>query len=326
MIAILPGSRKSEIYHHSKPLSDFINIYKKQNPDVEIILALNKESDLLGELKLLSKKISIIYDSTQKVLASCDMAVVASGTATLEAAILAKPMVVIYKSNKLSNFILSNFFLKTKFISLPNILSQEKIVFELRQNQVSGKEISEKVELTLKNKEVISEKLSLIRDSLLVSDSNKFSIALKRNSRKMKKYLVGADEVGRGCLFGPVVAAAVILGNNNNFELKDSKKLSEKKRIILLSEIERNAIKISIGKASVKEIDSLNIKEASLLAMKRAILGLKVKNIEIIVDGIDIPKINYPCKAIIKADDKIPEVMAASIVAKVHRDNLMIDF
>ena len=140
----------------------------------------------------------------------------------------------------------------------------------------------------------------------------------------MKNYLVGVDEVGRGCLFGPVVAAAVILGNNNNFDLKDSKKLSEKKRIKLLSKIERNAIKISIGKASVKEIDFLNIKEASLLAMKRAILGLKVKNIEVIVDGIDIPKINYPCKAIIKADEKIPEVMAASIVAKVHRDNLII--
>ena len=93
---------------------------------------------------------------------------------------------------------------------------------------------------------------------------------------------------------------------------------------MLFRDIKNNAIKISIGEASVKEIDSLNIKEASLLAMKRAILGLKVKNIEVIVDGIDIPKINYPCKAIIKADDKISEVMAASIVAKVHRDNLMI--
>ena len=140
----------------------------------------------------------------------------------------------------------------------------------------------------------------------------------------MKKYLVGADEVGRGCLFGPVVAAAVILGNYKNFDLKDSKKLSEKKRVILLNDIKKNATKISIGEASVNEIDLLNIKEASLLAMKRAILGLKFKNIEVIVDGIDIPKINYPCKAIIKADDKIPEVMAASIVAKVHRDNLMI--
>ena len=140
----------------------------------------------------------------------------------------------------------------------------------------------------------------------------------------MKKYLVGADEVGRGCLFGPVVAAAVILGNYKNFDLKDSKKLSEKKRVILFNEIKKNATNISIGEASVNEIDILNIKEASLLAIKRAILGLKFKNIEVIVDGIDIPKINYPCKAIIKADDKIPEVMAASIVAKVHRDNLMI--
>ena len=140
----------------------------------------------------------------------------------------------------------------------------------------------------------------------------------------MKNYLVGADEVGRGCLFGPVVAAAVILGNYKNSELRDSKKLSEKKRTMLFRDIKNNAIKISIGEASVKEIDSLNIKEASLLAMKRAILGLKVKNIEVIVDGIDIPKINYPCKAIIKADDKISEVMAASIIAKVHRDNLML--
>ena len=134
----------------------------------------------------------------------------------------------------------------------------------------------------------------------------------------MKNYLVGADEVGRGCLFGPVIAAAVILGNYKNSELRDSKKLSEKKRTMLFRDIKKNAIKISIGEASVKEIDSLNIKEASLLAMKRAILGLKVKNIEVIVDGIDIPKINYPCKAIIKADDKISEVMAASILSLIH--------
>ena len=179
VIAILPGSRKSEIKHHSKPLADFINTYKKENSDVEIVVALNKESDLQGELKQLSKKINVIYNSTQKVLAICDLAIVASGTATLEAAILAKPMVVIYKSNKFSNFILSNFFLKTKFISLPNILSQEKIVFELRQNQVSGKEIFEKVELTFKNQKDISFKLSLIKDSLLVSNLNKFSNALK---------------------------------------------------------------------------------------------------------------------------------------------------
>ena len=76
----------------------------------------------------------------------------------------------------------------------------------------------------------------------------------------MKKYLVGADEVGRGCLFGPVVAAAVILGNYKNFDLKDSKKLSEKKRAILFNDIKKNATNISIGEASVNEIDLLNIK------------------------------------------------------------------
>ena len=140
----------------------------------------------------------------------------------------------------------------------------------------------------------------------------------------MKSYLVGVDEVGRGCLFGPVIAAAVILDKYQNSELKDSKKLSEKKRILICNQIQNHAKKVSIGEASVKEIDILNIKEASLLAMKRAILGLETENIEVLVDGIEKPKINYPCKAIIKADDKIPEVMAASIIAKVHRDNLMI--
>tara|TARA_B100001113_G_scaffold344950_1_gene333974 strand:+ start:12488 stop:13048 length:561 start_codon:yes stop_codon:yes gene_type:complete len=142
----------------------------------------------------------------------------------------------------------------------------------------------------------------------------------------MKIHLVGVDEVGRGCLFGPVIAAAVILGTNKNFGLKDSKKLTEQKRRLLSRDIKKYASKVSIGEASVEEIDSLNIKEASLLAMERAVLGLKTNNIEVIVDGIDIPKINYPCKSIIKADSKIYEVMAASIIAKVHRDNLMKEF
>ena len=142
----------------------------------------------------------------------------------------------------------------------------------------------------------------------------------------MKPFLVGVDEVGRGCIFGPVVAAAVILGKYQNFELKDSKKLSEKKRLMLSMDIQKNASEISIGAASAEEIDSLNIKEASLLAMERAILGLNEQNLEVIVDGVDLPKVIFPSQAIIKADEKIPEVMAASIVAKVYRDNLMIDF
>ena len=96
----------------------------------------------------------------------------------------------------------------------------------------------------------------------------------------MTTYLAGVDEVGRGCIFGPVIAAAVILGKYQNPELKDSKKLSPKKRIQLCNDIRRGASKVSIGEVSVEEIDNLNIKEASLLAMKRAILGLKKNNIE----------------------------------------------
>ena len=88
-------------------------------------------------------------------------------------------MVVIYKSNFFSNFILSNFFLKSKFIALPNILSQEKIVFELRQNQVTGSEIYDKSILTLKNKKDISDRLNSLRDSLLVQDPSKFSRAIQ---------------------------------------------------------------------------------------------------------------------------------------------------
>ena len=103
IIAILPGSRQSEIKHHNKPLSDFINDYVNENPETEIILALNKKSDLFGDLAKLSNKIKVIFNSTQKVLSICNLSVVASGTATLEAANLSKPMVVIYKSNFLSN-------------------------------------------------------------------------------------------------------------------------------------------------------------------------------------------------------------------------------
>ena len=178
IIAILPGSRKSEIKHHEKPLIDFINKYNLEDPNLEIILALNKESDLSEGFKN-TKGLKIIFNKTQKVIAACDLAIVASGTATLETAILAKPMVVIYKSNFLSNFILSKFFLKTKYISLPNILSQEQIVFELRQNQVTGQNILKKALCTYKRKDEIITKLKLLRESLIVEDSNKFTNALR---------------------------------------------------------------------------------------------------------------------------------------------------
>ena len=142
----------------------------------------------------------------------------------------------------------------------------------------------------------------------------------------MIKYLAGVDEVGRGCIAGPVIAAAVILGKKKINGLNDSKQVSANKRIVLAETIKEQAFKYCFGLASVEEIDSINIRQASLLAMKRAIIGLKLKNLHLIIDGVDIPEVEYPCRALIKADTKIPEVMAASIIAKVYRDNLMKEY
>ncbi|RCL41677.1 MAG: lipid-A-disaccharide synthase [Gammaproteobacteria bacterium] len=180
VIAILPGSRKSEIKYHEGPLIDFINLYKKDNEDTEIVLALNKLEDMPKNFIEIKDKIKIVFGETQKALSMADVAVVASGTATLEAAILAKPMVVIYKSNLISNFILSNFFLKSKYISLPNILSQSEIVPELRQNKVTGLEILSKVNSVFLSESKIINQLSSLKDNLSVNDSAKFSRAIKK--------------------------------------------------------------------------------------------------------------------------------------------------
>ena len=138
------------------------------------------------------------------------------------------------------------------------------------------------------------------------------------------KLIAGVDEVGRGCLAGPVIAAAVIFKNNIP-GLKDSKKLSIKKRQKLSLIIMENSY-FSFGSASVKEIDEINILQASLLAMKRAILNLSVKPGKILVDGVHKPDLDIDTQTIIKGDSYIDEISAASIIAKVYRDNLMLQF
>ncbi len=138
------------------------------------------------------------------------------------------------------------------------------------------------------------------------------------------KIIAGVDEVGRGSLIGPVYAAAVILKKSINKKLlKDSKSLTRLRRENLAKYIKNNSI-WSIGKASVKEIEKINILHASLLAMKRAIIKLKKKPNLVLIDGNKLPEIkNYQLKSIVKGDQKIPSISAASIIAKVARDQMV---
>ena len=135
----------------------------------------------------------------------------------------------------------------------------------------------------------------------------------------------GVDEVGRGCLAGPVFAAAVILNKNIDIKnIKDSKKIPFKKRILLSKYIKKNSV-YAIGSASVKEINKINILNASLLSMERALKKLKKKPSIAYIDGLFIPKnLKINCKAFIKGDEKITCIAAASIVAKTARDLFMI--
>ena len=147
---------------------------------------------------------------------------------------------------------------------------------------------------------------------------------------KLKPYLTsfneaGCDEAGRGCLAGPVIAAAVILPKGyKNIMLDDSKKISEKNRNELMIDIEKNAVAIGIGIVEERKIEKINILQASLLAMHLAIKNLAIKPSHLVIDGNKFnphPKIDHTC--IIKGDGKYLNIAAASIIAKTKRDEIM---
>ncbi|EJL3949305.1 ribonuclease HII [Vibrio parahaemolyticus] len=136
--------------------------------------------------------------------------------------------------------------------------------------------------------------------------------------------IAGVDEVGRGPLVGDVVTAAVILDPNNPIEgLNDSKKLSEKKRLALLPEIKEKALAWAVGRCSPEEIDELNILQATMVAMQRAIAGLKVQPDLALIDGNRCPELPMDSQALVKGDLRVAEISAASIIAKVVRDQEM---
>jgi len=136
----------------------------------------------------------------------------------------------------------------------------------------------------------------------------------------------GVDEAGRGPLAGPVVAAAVILDDRTRIRgLNDSKLLSAPIRERLFDEIHAKALCLCIAQASVEEIDALNILQATLLAMRRAVEGLRLRPNKVLVDGNQLPRLRIAAEAIIGGDAKVKSISAASILAKVHRDRLCLE-
>ena len=138
--------------------------------------------------------------------------------------------------------------------------------------------------------------------------------------------LAGVDEAGRGPLAGPVVAAAVILDDLQPIDgLNDSKVLTPRRREQLFDQIRARALCCSIAQASVEEIDRLNILQATLLAMQRAVDGLRLRPHKVLVDGNRLPVLKVPAEAIVRGDSKVKAISAASILAKVHRDRLCME-
>lgn len=138
--------------------------------------------------------------------------------------------------------------------------------------------------------------------------------------------VAGVDEVGRGPLCGPVITAAVILDPARPVEgLKDSKKLTEKKREALAVQIRERALAWCVARADVEEIDQLNILHATMLAMRRAVEGLSIQPELALIDGNRCPQLAVPCQAVVKGDDRVQAIAAASILAKVTRDHEMLE-
>jgi len=139
--------------------------------------------------------------------------------------------------------------------------------------------------------------------------------------------IAGVDEAGRGPLAGPVVAAAVILDPERPIDgLADSKALSAKKRLTLYSIIQEKALAWAVAEADVGEIDQINILQATLLAMQRAVNQLSIQPQRVLIDGNTLPVLSIPAQAIVQGDRIIPAISAASILAKVHRDRIMEDY
>ena len=172
---------------------------------------------------------------------------------------------------------------------------------------------------------IINHITATVKNGVRLEGNSRLDDQIGFNFQSGTIYVAGVDEVGRGPLAGPVVAAAVILDPARPITgLADSKKLSEKRREELAEIIKEQALSWALGRAEVEEIDRLNILQASLLAMQRAVAALQPAAEFVLVDGNRCPELPCPSEAVIKGDDRVPVISAASVIAKVARDQEMV--
>jgi ribonuclease HII len=260
---------------------------------------------------------------------------VASGTATLEAALLRCPHVIAYRMSPTTyRMMKSQGYLP--YVGLPNILAGEWLVPELLQEDATPKNLARALGNWLIHKDAaarLRDRFAGIHAALAVDNAVKIRDALRPFLTRAAKpaatsappavcaRICGVDEAGRGPLAGAVFAAAVILDPARPIAgLADSKTLSEKRRDCLALLIREQSLACCVASASVEEIDAINILQASLLAMKRAIEGLTLAPDEIVVDGLHLPKISLRSRALVQGDRLMAEISAASILAKTARD------
>jgi hypothetical protein len=321
VVAILPGSRSSEVQYLARRFLQAARLIQAARPGARFVLpavgALRAVIEEAARGAGLGDSLQIVTGQSHTVLAACDVTLIASGTATLEAALFKRPMVIAYNMNWLSWQIMRRKKLQP-WVGLPNILCGDFVVPELLQGAATPQAMAHAVLAWLDAPERIIGSCSGASRRCTMNCNATPQHWQPMRSRKFLKaeqaalawdmpgLVAGVDEAGRGPLAGPVVAAAVILDDLNPMRgLADSKTLTALRREKLYDEIRAKALCCSIGEASVDEIDTLNILEATMLAMRRAVEGLRLKPVKVLVDGNRLPRLDVLAEAIVKGDAKV---------------------
>jgi ribonuclease HII len=341
VLALLPGSRRSEVRYIASGFFKAAALVQKALPQTRIVVpavpSLYEEVQRIAAEAGMQDRCLIVKGQSHDVLAACDCTLIASGTATLEAALYKRPMVISYSMHPWSWRLMKRKQLQP-WVGLPNILCGDFVVPELLQDAATPEALAQAALGWLRASqdspatiEALVERFTALHHELRRDTAELAAHAIQKSLPPPlleqgclpwhpPGLVAGVDEAGRGPLAGPVVAAAVILDDLKPIAgLNDSKKLTANRREVLYDEIRAKALCFCIAQASVQEIDEINILKATLLAMRRAVMGLPQARAGA---GGWQPAAADRCagRGHRQGDSLVQAISAASILAKVTRD------